>query len=146
MSSSISRSLLKLVSIESKLPSNHLTLCCPLLLLPSVFPSIWVFLLGAHSPAGGPSGACHRMRLDIHGLVGTPAVCWAPSVSAAVSFSRRRHRLGEVSGENQCCNGSFPAPKAALFPALGKFPQHRAACRSFSYAASPGAATQMALR
>ena len=38
-----SRSLLKLMSIELVMPSNHLFLCCPLLLLPSVFPSIRVF-------------------------------------------------------------------------------------------------------
>ena len=38
-----SSSLLKLMSIESVMPSNHLILCCPLLLLPSVFPSIQVF-------------------------------------------------------------------------------------------------------
>ena len=36
-------SLLKLMSIESVMPSNHLILCGPLLLLPSVFPSIRVF-------------------------------------------------------------------------------------------------------
>ena len=35
--------LLKLVSIESVMPSNHLILCHPLLLLPSIFPSIRVF-------------------------------------------------------------------------------------------------------
>ena len=35
-------SLLKLMSIESVMPSNHLILCCPLL-LPSIFPSIRVF-------------------------------------------------------------------------------------------------------
>ena len=35
--------LLKLMSIESVMPSTHLTLCCPLLLLPSTFPSIRVF-------------------------------------------------------------------------------------------------------
>ena len=35
-------SLLKLTSIESMMPSNHLILCCPLLLLPSIFPSIGV--------------------------------------------------------------------------------------------------------
>ena len=35
--------LLKLMSIESAMPSNHLILCCPLLLLPSIFPSIRVF-------------------------------------------------------------------------------------------------------
>ena len=33
-------SFLKLMSIESVTPSNHLILCCPLLLLPSIFPSI----------------------------------------------------------------------------------------------------------
>ena len=38
-----SRSLLKLISIELVMPSNHLILCRPLLLLPSVFPSIRVF-------------------------------------------------------------------------------------------------------
>ena len=36
-------SLPKLMSIESVMPSNHLILCCPLLLLPLVFPSIRVF-------------------------------------------------------------------------------------------------------
>ena len=39
----ISQSLSKLVSIESVMPSNHLILCGPLLLLPSIFPSIRVF-------------------------------------------------------------------------------------------------------
>ena len=36
-------SLLKCMSIESVMPSSHLILCCPLLLLPSVFPNIRVF-------------------------------------------------------------------------------------------------------
>ena len=36
-------SLLKLMSIESVMPSSHLILCCPLLLLTSIFPSIRVF-------------------------------------------------------------------------------------------------------
>ena len=38
-----SRSLLKLMSIESVMPSNHIILWCPLLLLPSISPSIRVF-------------------------------------------------------------------------------------------------------
>ena len=38
-----SQSFLKLMSIESVMPSSHLILCCPLLLLPSIFPSIRVF-------------------------------------------------------------------------------------------------------
>ena len=43
LSLTISCSLLKLMSIESVMPSNHLILCRPLLLLPSIFPSIRVF-------------------------------------------------------------------------------------------------------
>ena len=38
-----SRSMLKLMSIKSVMPSNHLILCCPLFLWPTVFPSIRVF-------------------------------------------------------------------------------------------------------
>ena len=43
LSFTISQSLLKLMSTESMMPANHLILCCPLLLLPSIFPSIRVF-------------------------------------------------------------------------------------------------------
>ena len=43
LSFTISLSLLKLMSIECVMPSNHLILCCCLLLLPSIFPSIRVF-------------------------------------------------------------------------------------------------------
>ena len=43
LSITISRNLLKFISIESVMPSNHLILCCTLLLLPSIFPSIRVF-------------------------------------------------------------------------------------------------------
>ena len=49
LSLTISWSLLKLTSIELVMPSNHLTLCRPLLLLPSTFPSMSLFL-----PAGPP--------------------------------------------------------------------------------------------
>ena len=43
LSFTVSWSLLKLMSIESMVPSNHLILCCLLLLLPSIFPSLRVF-------------------------------------------------------------------------------------------------------
>ena len=43
LSFNISQSLPKLMSIEPMMPSNHLIFCCPLLLLPSIFPSIRVF-------------------------------------------------------------------------------------------------------
>ena len=44
-----SQGLLKLMSIESVMPSNHLILCCPLLLPPSIFPSIRVFFQWVNS-------------------------------------------------------------------------------------------------
>ena len=43
LSFTVSQSLLKLMSIESVIPSNHLILCHPLLLLPSILPSVGVF-------------------------------------------------------------------------------------------------------
>ena len=43
LSFTVSQSLPKLVSIDLVMPFNHLVLCCPLLLLPSIFPSIRVF-------------------------------------------------------------------------------------------------------
>ena len=43
LSFTISQGLLKLLSVESVMPSNHLILCCPLFLSPSIFPSIRVF-------------------------------------------------------------------------------------------------------
>ena len=43
LSFTVSRSLLKLMSSELMMPSSHLVLCCPLLLLPSIFPSFRIF-------------------------------------------------------------------------------------------------------
>ena len=43
LSFTISRNLLRFMSIESVMPFNHLIFCCPLLLLPSIFPSVRVF-------------------------------------------------------------------------------------------------------
>ena len=48
-----SRSLLKLMSIESVMPSSHLILCHPLLLLPSIFPSIGSFQMSQLFTSGG---------------------------------------------------------------------------------------------
>ena len=50
-----SRNLLKLMSIKLVMPYNHLILCCPLLLLPSIFPSIRVFSNESVLPSGGQS-------------------------------------------------------------------------------------------
>ena len=48
-----SQSLLKLMSIELVMPSNHVILCRPLLLLPSIFPSVRVFQMSQLFASGG---------------------------------------------------------------------------------------------
>ena len=60
-----SRSLLKLMSIESVMPSCHLFLCCPLLLLPSIFPSIRLFTSDGQSI--GASALASVLRMNIQG-------------------------------------------------------------------------------
>ena len=51
----VSQSLLRFMSIESVMPSNYLILCCPLLLLPSIFPSIFSNELSLHIRSDGQS-------------------------------------------------------------------------------------------
>ena len=63
-----SQSLLKLTSIESVMPSNHLILCHPLLLSPSIFPSIRVF--------SNESALCIRWPKD-----------WSLSISPSNEYS-----------------------------------------------------------
>ena len=45
-------SFLKLISIKLMMPSNHLVLCCPLLLLPSIFPKVKIFPQSQSLPSG----------------------------------------------------------------------------------------------
>ena len=85
----ISWSLLKLMSIESVMPSNHLIFCCPLLLLPSIFPRISVFsnetaphmdILCAKSPQscptlGGPMD-CSPPGSFVHGILHARILEW----------------------------------------------------------------------
>ena len=69
----ISRSMLKLKSIESMMPSNHLILCCPLLFLPSIFPIIRVFsnesVLHIRWPEYGSSTFSISPSNDYSGLI-----------------------------------------------------------------------------
>ena len=55
LSFTISWSLLKLRSIQLLMPSNHLILCCPLLLLPSILPASGSFPVSRPFPSGGQS-------------------------------------------------------------------------------------------
>ena len=64
-------SLLKFMSIESLMPSKYLILCHPLLLLPSIFPSIRVFpvsqLFTSHSQNTGVSASALVLLINIQG-------------------------------------------------------------------------------
>ena len=60
----VSLSLLKLMSIELVIPSNHLILCCPLLLLPSVFPSLRVFSNGSVLCIRRPKYLCFSFSIS----------------------------------------------------------------------------------
>ena len=79
-----SRSLLKLTSITSVMPSNHLILCRPLPLPPSIFPSIRVFSIPAHrgvssNPYWDSCGKLTRKLIKILGPWGQEhVVCGAP--------------------------------------------------------------------
>ena len=71
LSFTISQSLLKLMSTESVMPSNHLILCRPLLLLPSIFPSIsvfspmnWLFVSGGQSIGASASVSGFPMNIQ----------------------------------------------------------------------------------
>ena len=77
-----SQSLLQLLSTESVMPSNHLILCHPLLLLPSIFPSIRVFPVSQLFTSGaqsiGVSASTSVLPLNIQGWF---PLGWADLVS-----------------------------------------------------------------
>ena len=66
-----SQSLLKLMSIELVMPTNHLILCHPLLLLPSIFPSVRVFQVSqffiSDSQSTGVSASASVLPMGIQG-------------------------------------------------------------------------------
>ena len=71
LSFNVSQSLLNLMSIESVMPSNHLILCCPLLVTPSIFtstgsfPASWLFKSGCQSI--GASASAPVLPMNIQG-------------------------------------------------------------------------------
>ena len=95
----ISWSLHKLMSIESVMPSNHLILCRPLLLLLSIFPSIRVLDIYAEmcprSPLAPGGGLVPKLHPTLVTTYCSPPGCSVPGILqarilewAAISFSR----------------------------------------------------------
>ena len=71
LSFTISWSLLKLMSIDLVMPPNHLTFCCPLLILPLIFPNIrdfflmnWLFAAGGQSTGASVSSSVLPMNIQ----------------------------------------------------------------------------------
>ena len=100
LSFTISQSLLKLTSIELVMPSNHLILCNPLLLLPSIFPSIRVFSNESaivymyhnffiHSSADGHLGCFHFL-----------AIICIPTADFTLPYSRNQRNIVKQLASN----------------------------------------------
>ena len=108
-------SLLKLMSIESVMPSNHFILCNPLLLLPSIYPSIRVFtnesVLHIRWPkywsfSFSVSPSNEYLRLD--GLVGSPCIPRdSQEFSPTPQFNRSINSLALSLQLKWVCEGDF---------------------------------------
>ena len=112
-----SQSLLKLMSIESVMPSNHLILCHPLLLLPSIFPSIrvlsnesvfhirwpkyWSFSFSI-SPSNEYSGLISFMIdwFDLLAVQGTPHSSPTPRVSSNTTVQKHQFFSTQLSSQS----------------------------------------------
>ena len=97
----ISRSLLKLISIESVMPSNHLILCCPLLPLPSNFPISKSFLMSHLFSSGdqniGASASATVLLMSIQD--------WFPlGLTCLISLSLLQHHNSRAS---VLCHSAF---------------------------------------
>ena len=88
LSSTVSRSLLKFMSLDSVMLSNHLSLCRPLLLLPSIFPSIRVFSseLALHIRQSiGASASASVLPVNIQGWFSLGLTDFITSLSKGLS-------------------------------------------------------------
>ena len=115
LSFTISQSLLKLMSIESGMLSSHFILCCPLLLLPSIFPSIRVFSneSGLHirwpkywhfsfsiSPSNEYSGLISFQFSSVAQTCPTIAIPWTTAHQASLSITNSWSLLKLMSIES----------------------------------------------
>ena len=116
LSNTNSWNLLKLMSIESVMPSNHLILCCPLLLLSSIFPTSEFFPMSQFFASGGQSiGASASvlpMNIQDWFLLGWTGLISLQSKGLSRVFSNttgQKHRLMSfhLEGMRSLCMMSF---------------------------------------
>ena len=84
LSFTVSQSLLKFISTESMMPSNHLILYCPLLFPPSRFPSIMKVKVAQSCPT-----LCNPMDYTVHGILQARILEWVASPFSRGSSQRR---------------------------------------------------------
>ena len=102
LSFATSQSLLKLMSIKSVMPSNHLILCHPLLLLPSIFPSIRVFSKESVLPIRWPKYWSFNFSIS-------------PSSEYSELISFRNDRLDLLSVQGTLKSLQHHSSKASIF-------------------------------
>ena len=116
-----SRSLLKLMSIELVMPLNHLILCHPLLLLPSVFPSIRVFSNESFFTSGGQSigasASASILPMNIQDWFPLGLTGWISLLSKGLS-SLLQHRSLKASILQ--CSASFMVQLSHPYMTTGK--------------------------
>jgi len=113
-------SLLKLISIESMMPSKHLILCHPILLLPSIFPSIRVFC--------NDSALCIRWPKywsfsispfsEYSGLISLKVDCFDLLAVQGTLMSLCQHHSAEASSLR--CSGFFMVQRSHPYMTTGK--------------------------
>ena len=101
LSTTNTRSLLKLMSIESVMPSNHLILCHPLLLLPSLFPSTGSFpmnqLFTSSGQSIGASALASVLPVNIHDLFPLEWTGWMSFAVQGTLKSLLQHQSSKAS-------------------------------------------------
>ena len=109
LSFTIALSLLKLMSIELVMPSNHLVLCCPLL-LPSIFPSIGIFSNESAFCIRGPKDWSISPSNEYSGLVSFRIDWFDLSVRGTLKPSTLQFRASTAKVENGNTKNLFLIP------------------------------------
>ena len=116
LSSSVSRSLLRIMSIESVMPSNRLILCHPLLLPPSIFPSIRVFSNDSALPIRWPKYWSFSFSIspsnEYSGLISF-RMNWLDLLAVQETLESFPHHSPLCSGFFMICKSTGPAKSRA---------------------------------
>ena len=121
LSITISRSLLRLMSTEWMMPSNHLILCRPLLLLPLMFPSIRVFSNESALRIRWPKHWSFSFTL-LTSTAGPLLPCLRDKVMVCLSRSSpRRHRSGPAESWLLSLPAAHRLQRSFLSPSFFKF-------------------------